>query len=499
MTYSVKELHEHLQKQMGRHEGRLFGFEDGNAIGEPAQCVLDTPRGRWRVPGDLSRGHSNFLPLEMFKLVTTARNFVDIVTMNLPSGMFYNQIMDSLLQRSRAPYPVTIRFLIGVDPSQPNIDTKKMLEELRKRIGNEKHQLTVYLGQYRWKEASWGHSKLIAVDGKRLMTGGHNMWANDYLENDPVFDLTMRFDGPIAQGAHQFADKLWDFVRLWNQHINPGSNTYCNRLTQSGITNNPPPRERPALPTERIGKIDALWVTNPGWGVFREPNGEVTDGSGMLALIRGLEKATHCRMSQQDIGTGKVNYGNDFQVRRPRDYPHDLICCKKHWFCLPLLDALADLLCRSEQTKLDLVMSSPENRGRSYTNAVEFGVFFNVLSQRINVRHKLDKDKALEKLNRQVTIKTIAFDNPRRFYWPSGDPKFNHAKFWMLDGQIFYVGSENLYPSLKKVVLDLEGSLQEFGVIVESVEAVQTVLENYFEPMFDIGPQTVAQRTDLTW
>ncbi len=42
------------------------------------------------------------------------------------------------------------------------------------------------------RDLAWGnHAKIVAVDGQRLMTGGHNMWTRDYLERSPVHDISM--------------------------------------------------------------------------------------------------------------------------------------------------------------------------------------------------------------------------------------------------------------------------------------------------------------------
>ena len=42
-------------------------------------------------------------------------------------------------------------------------------------------------------------------------------------------------------------------------------------------------------------------------------------------------------------------------------------------------------------------------------------------------------------------------------------PIANHAKFWMVDGRVFYIGSDNMYPV----------NLQEYGYIVDDAKAAQ--------------------------
>jgi phosphatidylserine/phosphatidylglycerophosphate/cardiolipin synthase-like enzyme len=45
----------------------------------------------------------------------------------------------------------------------------------------------------------------------------------------------------------------------------------------------------------------------------------------------------------------------------------------------------------------------------------------------------------------------------------------SHNKFWIVDDKVFYFGSHNFYPT----------SLQQFGIIVDSIEAGKILLESY--------------------
>jgi phosphatidylserine/phosphatidylglycerophosphate/cardiolipin synthase-like enzyme len=56
---------------------------------------------------------------------------------------------------------------------------------------------------------TWNHTKIIAADDKRVITGGHNLWAADYLAKAPVHDVSGLFEGPAAKAARRFCDKLW--------------------------------------------------------------------------------------------------------------------------------------------------------------------------------------------------------------------------------------------------------------------------------------------------
>ena len=59
---------------------------------------------------------------------------------------------------------------------------------------------------------SWNHAKIVTVDGVHALVGGHNLWSQDYLIDEPVSDLSMRLHGPAAASAARYADRLWDYV-----------------------------------------------------------------------------------------------------------------------------------------------------------------------------------------------------------------------------------------------------------------------------------------------
>ena len=59
---------------------------------------------------------------------------------------------------------------------------------------------------------SWNHAKILAVDGKFLMTGGANYWT-DYNDNQhAVADLQCKIQGEAAISAHSYCDYFWKCV-----------------------------------------------------------------------------------------------------------------------------------------------------------------------------------------------------------------------------------------------------------------------------------------------
>ena len=58
--------------------------------------------------------------------------------------------------------------------------------------------------------------------------------------------------------------------------------------------------------------------------------------------------------------------------------------------------------------------------------------------------------------------------------YPEGVNIGNHTKFFMVDEQAFYLGSQNLYIA----------NLSEFGLIVDDVTASSEALDQYWTPMW---------------
>jgi phosphatidylserine/phosphatidylglycerophosphate/cardiolipin synthase-like enzyme len=59
-------------------------------------------------------------------------------------------------------------------------------------------------------------------------------------------------------------------------------------------------------------------------------------------------------------------------------------------------------------------------------------------------------------------------------HWPGGKSIANHAKLWMVDDRIFYIGSDNMYPV----------NLQEFGYVLDDRKAAAELLDRYWTPLW---------------
>lgn len=53
----------------------------------------------------------------------------------------------------------------------------------------------------------WNHAKIVAIDGKYVHTGGHNLWDEVYLKKDPIHDTSIQLESEVAMQAHTFANE----------------------------------------------------------------------------------------------------------------------------------------------------------------------------------------------------------------------------------------------------------------------------------------------------
>ena len=200
-------------------------------------------------------------------------------------------------------------------------------------------------------------------------------------------------------------------------------------------------------------------------------------------------------MSLQDLGSPHMS-AIDFKTWRPRDYPFDLIGCGGSWFIQPLIDNFAEFLHKNTNATLEIILSAPTGGAHGYGHGVALRTILNLLSQRMNAQFRTSKHDALKILNDRVFLKTLAFSEGREA-WRDGKKKDNHAKFWILDDKICYVGSDNCYPYVKPIG---QAALQEFGVIGEFPPSVRDmVMAGYYNHASQHGVRTDAKLSDLTW
>jgi phosphatidylserine/phosphatidylglycerophosphate/cardiolipin synthase-like enzyme len=405
-------------------------------------------------------GHSDETIEGLYRLVASARYRVDIASLApVPDGRYLAALRLALRQLARSGNKVTVRVLIGIYPPL-EADAYALLQDLTRGLDAfPQSKVSVHVAVMRscldpltCGNFSWNHSKVVAVDGRRAVVGGHNMWTRDYLLDRPIHDISMYVHGPAAGDASAFMDEQWDFVCTHDadrkraievRSLTPGDKFIGRRC---------PPRlfERARDRLRRMGNVPVLAIGRLGAGIedeFANHNDLARD------LMLGAARR-NIRIVQQDFG---FNFGQPRTV-----YPESS------------MERIADFLLK-DQGDVFIVLSNYRARGRSgatYSNRLPIDTTARKFREVARRRSTLP-DAALDALLcRRLHMAPFRFGPDDT--WPNNVPIGSHAKFWMIDDRAFYIGSDNIYPV----------DLQEFGYIVEAKAAVADVLGEYWEPVW---------------
>jgi phosphatidylserine/phosphatidylglycerophosphate/cardiolipin synthase-like enzyme len=468
----------------GRRADDLTWFEMGckdceadislPACSSDAECKGGTCTAIWpRTPGlraaarKVCLGHSDALPLRMHDLVASARESVDIVELQpAPNGRFAAALRAAIAALAFSGRPIEVRVLIGQFPPK-GIDATAVLDELvqtaREIPGS---RVTVSVSAMRTctvmescNSFSWNHGKFIVVDGREALVGGHNLWTEDYLTDNPVHDLSMQVRGPAAASASRFADRLWSYV-CSNLNYKDSISLVTYSAGRAALEQRCPV----ALATRRAargpGGVEIMGVGRLGAGItddFANQSELARD------LMFGAARET-IRVSQQDLG---------FRLGRSDTlFPENA------------LDEMIDLMERGGDVFVVLSNSgSIGNGGSPYHNDVPLQVLAKRLKDKVqkridtaDPRSRYAVRKGPDPVNALLCSRFHLA--PFRFgpddSWPGGKTISNHAKLWMVDDRIFYIGSDNMYPV----------NLQEFGYIFDDRKAADTLIESYWNPLW---------------
>jgi phosphatidylserine/phosphatidylglycerophosphate/cardiolipin synthase-like enzyme len=327
---------------------------------------------------------------------------------------------------------------------------------------------------------TWNHAKIIVADDKRVITGGHNFWAPDYLGRAPMHDVSGLFEGPVAQAARQFCDKLW------------GKATHTICLIAGKDSPLPPPRVVIGDPPPPVGNVEMLSLGRLGKGLL---DFSIGSNASVTARIVALCKAkSFIGISQQSL-LGIALNPYDFYtclaiVRAVRAGVNVQIVLSNE---LPnyggsapnVLKQLQWLYVADVEQTYDQCKNAPP---RDHIDAwADLAAGPNALCKKFGPLPPSKKARVAE-FNNKLKLATLYYsDNQTRWLvQPSPSTKIpakwtqagNHSKVYIIDEDCFYVGSDNFYPSLNK-----EG-LQEFGYLIEDKNETKKFKSEYWDKLW---------------
>lgn len=310
---------------------------------------------------------------------------------------------------------------------------------------------------------SFNHGKLINVDNNILFTGNSN-YTDDYLLYNPVIDIDIKIQGPILLYANTFTNIIWNYVsknkflslnQCFTYQNNQITNDCLDNIPFPPISNNNPPN------------VNTMFVATYGTNVISSD----TDQSEMARVYAVYNAKSIVRIVQQAVDIiGYKDFNKVFFPNTTLDYN----------FPVPnIIAAMAYDITRNVDVYIT-TSSLTSTSSDTYSSFVSNQYIYNQIFNNIRVLEPNMSDSLIKTLlNSKLHLSTIAFT--------PNDPKVGitslHAKFWMVDDQVFYIGSHNIYPT----------NLQEFGLVLDSSTFATQLIQQWWNPLWDNSTKFVNQ------
>jgi hypothetical protein len=377
---------------------------------QPDAWLLQTPN-CWGDAGCSDTGALTHFANSIEQDIANAQYWVDITTLvTYPDGIFQRAIVAGI-KAAHAKYPaVQIRILGGTPPVLGNFNTPytetahNYMKRLKADLGMTADDIKISVAgvETSWLY-SWNHSKIIAVDGKTSIVGGHNLWESAYGQvANPISDLTMRLEGPASRSAQQFADLLWSFTCRWGDGV-VNTTFYVDLVSTAVVSACPAKFSAP----ESIGFGSAEVLALGGMGFGMETPGGTNNG-----LPSAKDNKADCSW----IFTDYVNENKAYTIANPEEAglraliasaqesvfisQQDLIapCAPpfaNSYYDARLFDLLADKL--EQDISIKIVVSSPgatQGLAAPYSNMKKMSEITDVLMRKIKSRDGLSTSQA---------------------------------------------------------------------------------------------------------
>lgn len=473
-----------LNWKHSNHKGVCWNLSHGRIVGEVAQTP---PKEYWRdakITEENAVTHSDEFPARMAAVIAKAEKFVDFASLGVPDGKFLSCIVKALQKLDKSHKRVKIRFLTGNIIGMPT-DNEAILKELtQNESGAIRPATTLQLWVGSWRKGlSWNHSKIVAVDGKYLFQGGHNVWDAHYLQHNPVRDVSMEAEGHITHDAHVFCNRMWEYIyrkenlrKLRQNDVIPKV-----RTVNTSIFSWPPilaPRRPPMykansqpwdIPYALLkGDIPMLSIGRYG-SLHKNVHCANPSDSAIAAMLCSAKQSI--KMSLQDLGpiavplpTGAVSIPGGAW---PQEYMRALGKAIFERGVNVYISLSPPNSIPADLSPLDA------NYGNGWTCEDVASEIVKCMKKGGNSENQ-DVLRDLIKLNLHVSYMRATCGTHD---WEKNGKVANHSKIFIVDDICYYIGSQNLYIA----------DLAEWGIIIDDAAQTQKILADYWEPMWDMS------------
>jgi len=359
--------------------------------------------------------------------------------------------------------------IVGM-PTNCDVVRKALTKDLP--AGNN---IQLWVGAWR-KGASWNHAKLIAVDGRYLHTGGHNLWDYHYLKNNPVHDLSIELEGRVAHDGHLFANEQWAYI----QRKQAGCVGYCAEKIPDGM---------PLIWTTRVTiseyPIGKAAEFAPMYAPDVVPRYEIPDGS-VPMITMGRQGALTFKNRPADdamlamIGASKNIIRMSLQDLGPVCIPKTKISLPGLKWPKPVLNALAKAI-YLRGVDVEIVLSNPGSipggLGMTEANYGNGWSCVDVASEIVKRIKKMFPGAPDERLRQMVkdNLRICFIRHAKSSTYADGKTIGNHSKYFIVDDIISYTGSQNLYMC----------DLAEWGVVVDDKTETKKMISDFWNPLWE--------------
>jgi len=435
-----------LYQRDRRSHNITYSLTGDNAL--VGNWLVQTPFVWDKASNEVPHGAGAYVGGHLTELIASAERHIDIMTLvPFPTGDFQLAIRRGLERLATSGRPVTVRILAGWDPlSVSEMNQHDYLVSLivdikdRGRFPNNRLQISVGANRTAAPHLTWNHAKIVAIDGKEMLIGGQNFWQSDYLRDNPVHDVSLRLKGSATALGHRFADVVWQgpcqYIRpdwlpaLWRA----GGNVTTGCLSRPPSATFPPPGNVRMLMVGRLG-VDRVFTVEASEAAM-EAAFDLTSGPLLLA--------------QQDF------MGTPFW-----DWTKPIIKEVIQWN-RPVFLVVGD-----DHSKA----GPPPGKAYKWPGRTLDKLVLDLWNEGKAQRGSMTIPALKDRLCNTLRVAPLRFGPSKK--WPDGTPIANHSKVW-LAGNLFYVGSHNLYPA----------GLQELGVIVEDARHVGVMRSEYWDKLW---------------
>lgn len=476
-----------------------WSVSNGEIVGE----LLQTPKNGWTRTSDCEDGHDDWFPEKLGEIISRTKVYCDILTLTKPDGQFVEAIKSGLEIVARNN--MTVTHSSGTEKRPPIIIRilyariigfrsccDQLLEELTANL-SEDANIKVYVAAWR-NGVSWNHSKIIAVDGCYLWTGGHNFWEAHYLKENPIYDLGLELKGNVTHDAYLYANTHWKLIERLSSakkllafrcvKMVFHSSYLLVRWPKSPTTTKLPPMYQKNLIAERKNGTMDDPASKPMMGNqvniitmgrlgkmsgIPHFNKRVSD-DGMVALFSSAKRTI--RLALQDIGPIAIP-GTKIKIPGSR-WPKKYLKC----IATAIYDRNVTVqICLSNPHSVPGQLSMLEAQyGNGWTCDDVTSKIMKYIMKKMML-YVLDKDKkrnrALSLVSKYLQVCYIRNKQGRK--WSNGTKLGMHAKHYIVDDKCFYIGSQNLY----------DCDLSEWGVLIDDEECTSKAMSEYWNPMWE--------------